>query len=45
MKMILNHFSRGFFYTIGRIIALAFIGLVLYTLMTKFNVSPTNLLT
>lgn len=29
---IFNHFSRGFFYTIGKIIAFAFIGLVLATL-------------
>lgn len=30
-----NNLGRGFFYTIGRILALAFIGLILATLLYK----------
>lgn len=39
VKNIFNNLSRGFFYTIGRIIAIAFIGLVIYTIATKIDSS------
>lgn len=32
-----NNIGRGFFYTIGRMLALAFIGLVLGTLLFKLG--------
>lgn len=38
IKSIFSSFSRGFFYTIGRILAIAFIGLVIATIITKLGV-------
>lgn len=38
VKNIFNSFSKGFFYTIGRIIAIGFILLVIYTLINKLGV-------
>lgn len=37
VKNIFSNLSRGFFYTIGRIIAIVFILLVIYTLSTKLG--------
>lgn len=38
IKSVFSNLSRGFFYTIGRILALAFIGLVIATLVSKLGV-------
>ena len=38
VKNIFNSFSKGFFYTIGRIIAIGFIAFVIYTLVNKIGV-------
>ena len=46
VKNIFTNLSRGFFYTIGKIIALAFIGLVIGTIVLKLDhFYPLQLLT
>lgn len=37
VKIIFSSLSKGFFYTIGRIIALLFIAFVIYTIVTKLS--------
>lgn len=37
VKNIFGSLGKGFFYTIGRIIALIFVGLVIATLLTKIK--------
>ena len=39
VKNVFSNLSRGFFYTLGKFIAIAFIGLVIYTLVTKLDSS------
>lgn len=45
VKYILNHLSRGFFYSIGRILAFLVIGLILGYLFMNGNINPLHLLT
>lgn len=41
VKEIFNSFNRGFFYFIGKVVAILFIGFVIYTLVQKIDV-PTD---
>lgn len=38
IKNVFSNLSRGFFYTIGRLLAFAFIGLVIATIISKLGV-------
>ena len=43
MKYVLSNMGRGFLYTIGRILAFIFIGLVIATLVSKIDIALTFL--
>ena len=43
IKNVFSNLSRGFFYFIGKVLAIIFVGFVVYTLISKFPVDSVDL--
>lgn len=45
VKDIFSNLSRGFFYFIGKVLAILFIGFVIYTIVTKLDIPKNDIIT
>ena len=43
LKFFVNNLGRGFLYTIGRVLAFIFLGLVIATLLTKIDIDKIDI--
>lgn len=44
VKSIFGNLSRGFFYFIGKVLAILFIGFVIYTIVSKIDVPTSDII-